>query len=163
MASNPFLRGASTQSRCGACNSILLSGVCLEGCRQADAVPTPHAQQVPSGKRRAPLDVPVFSEEQRRQAAANMEEDRMRVDTACATAANDAPGVKSEASAGGDAPAAGLVAGQKRAAPNSLRGAWADAPSPGRKKKQRATRQTGAVLARALCPSWPANRPAAAT
>ena len=99
------------------------------------------------------LEAPVFSEEQRRQAAANMEE-RIRVETARAAAANDAGGVKFEASAGGDdtaadladaqqvhrgdAPAAGLAAGKKRAPPTNERGnapgrkrAKSDAPSRG--------------------------------
>ena len=77
MFCNPFLKGASTQKRCSVCNRILLdSGVCIEGCQPTEVAPppiqTPTQAEDPRVSKPAPMEHPVFSEEQRRQAAANM-------------------------------------------------------------------------------------------
>ena len=73
-----------------------------------------------------PLDGPIFSEEQRRQAAANMEE-RIRAQTARAAApsSTDAAGVSSASSSGGHALslAAGLGSGSAAAAGSRKRSA----------------------------------------
>ena len=115
-------RMPSTQSRCVVCNRILLEGACLEGCNPADVAPTaspgPVLDEGMPTSQYVPLDGPIFSEEQRRQAAANMEE-RIRAQTvrAAAPSSNHAAGVSSASSSGGHALslAAGLGSGSAAA------------------------------------------------
>ena len=128
----------STQSRCVVCNRILLDGACLEGCNPAGvapaASPSPVLDKSMPTSQYVPLDGPIFSEEQRRQAAANMEE-RIRAQTvrAAAPSSNHAAGVSSASSSGGHALslAAGLGSGS--------------AAAEGSRKRSALSRDSGAV------------------
>lgn len=76
MLCNPFLQGASTQKRCTVCDRVLSDGVCIfGGCKPADIAPLPIEPPAQTEETQvsnpAPIERPAFSEEQRRQAAAN--------------------------------------------------------------------------------------------
>ena len=146
-------RMPSTQKRCGVCNCILSEGVCVYGCNPADAAPAaspgPVQDVAMPASRYVPLDTPVFSEEQRRHAAANMEE-RIRAQSArsAAPSSGNTASASSASSSGGHALSATAAQGggpvqtvesMKRAAPSSDSGAAETAivaHGAGRKKRR---------------------------